>query len=148
MPILHDYYTNEVKLHFDINTVADLDELDQHIYDPLFYGMFDTHTVSLLVCFSIQLAIFYGFPILFPATFKTPKQKSWILTTCSSITMTVASIPFMFAYLNHNSDLSLFPLLNSFVAVMFCSYFMTYLAADMLFGYIYYPEFMDPVTGW
>lgn len=102
-----------------------------------------TFTISLILCSYFQYKSFFylkGLPV-----FKLPKQFSWITTTLSSLTMTFASLPFLKAYIGSKSNLNNFELL---VTIFFCAYFISYLLADMIFGFMYYPEHMDIVTGW
>ncbi|KAH6574359.1 hypothetical protein BASA62_002452 [Batrachochytrium salamandrivorans] len=68
----------------------------------------------------VQAILFFGTRRLWPWAFTTSAQTSWILTTTSSVFMTLASLPFLFDYLTHGSDLSRMPLLNSPSAVV-CS---------------------------
>jgi hypothetical protein len=62
--------------------------------------------------------------------------------------MTITSIPFLYSYFQNGCDLNDFPLLNSAIANVWCTYFVTYLLADMFFGFYYYPDQMNLVTGW
>jgi hypothetical protein len=66
----------------------------------------------------------------------------------SSTIMTITSIPFVYEYVVHDCNLELFPLLESPFALVSCTFFITYLIADIMFGFIYYPQHMDPWTGW
>ncbi|KAI8895649.1 hypothetical protein BC833DRAFT_600494 [Globomyces pollinis-pini] len=104
--------------------------------------------LSLCMCSFFQIALFFGCQMKWPLKFKTPIQYAWIPTTGSSFIMTFGSLPFVKDYFTNQSDLSSFQLLNSPYAIAFCAYFVSYLLADMIFGYIYYPQHMDIVTGW
>ncbi|KAH6601303.1 hypothetical protein BASA50_001696 [Batrachochytrium salamandrivorans] len=96
----------------------------------------------------VQAILFFGTRRLWPWAFTTSAQTSWILTTTSSVFMTLASLPFLFDYLTHGSDLSRMPLLNSPSAVVCSMFFISYLGCDLIFGYIYYRDQIDLITGW
>lgn len=123
----------------------------QHLKSPFFYSK-RCHVIITLVFLLLSIAantlLYYGAPLLFPLTFHTSKHRSWILTTCSSIVMTSGSLPFLAEYLTYKSDLSIFPMLNSAYAVIFCAYFMAYLLMDLVFGWLYYRKYMDLITGY
>ena len=112
-----------------------------HLSNPILY-------ICFFLGIGLQYLWFYGLPIIAPRTFQTQIQKSWILTTASSVVMTTASLPFLYTYFQYHSNLSLFPLLNSFASTLFCAYFCSYLVMDMFFGYYVYPDNIDIVTGW
>ncbi|KAL5033911.1 hypothetical protein BDV3_003541 [Batrachochytrium dendrobatidis] len=96
----------------------------------------------------LQSILFFGSLRLWPSAFTTPAQISWILTTTSSVFMTVSSLPFLYDYFTHDSDLSMMPLLNDPAAVVCSMFFISYLVCDLIFGWWYYKEQIDLITGW
>jgi hypothetical protein len=79
---------------------------------------------------------------------KDSSQYSWIPTLASSVVMTAGSLPFIKAYFEGSSDLNQFKMYDSQLSIVFCAFFMTYLIADSIFGYLYYPQHMNFKTGW
>jgi hypothetical protein len=114
-------------------------------YDILLHPVFLWSLAAFLV---FQLALFHGIMHNYPKQFQTTSQSAWIITTASSVVMTVGSLPFLYQYWMEDSDLRNVSLLNSHLAVILCAYFMSYLLADMYFGYYHYSDQMSPVTGW
>ncbi|KAJ3359513.1 hypothetical protein HDU91_004910 [Kappamyces sp. JEL0680] len=62
--------------------------------------------------------------------------------------MTLGSLPFVASYFASACNLQVFPLMNSPLAVALVAFFMSYLLADCVLGYLHYPEQMNLVTGW
>jgi hypothetical protein len=61
--------------------------------------------------------------------------------------MTLASIPFLLEYIQHNGDIPNMPSLNSPFAITISSYFISFLWADLLLGYFYYLSSFNLITG-
>ncbi|KAF5367275.1 hypothetical protein D9615_010445 [Tricholomella constricta] len=79
--------------------------------------------------------------------FATPKQRAWILTTLSSATMSLASLPFLWDYLSGGGDVKNIRTMSTF-AVMANRFFQAYLAADLVVGSIRYRSSISFLEGW
>ncbi|KAF5371445.1 hypothetical protein D9757_010013 [Collybiopsis confluens] len=77
----------------------------------------------------------------------TVKQKSWIITTVASFTVTVASLPFVWDYFAGWGDVKAVRPFPEF-AVLANRFFQAYLLADLSMGAIYYRSQVNLLTGW
>ncbi|EKM51070.1 uncharacterized protein PHACADRAFT_177767 [Phanerochaete carnosa HHB-10118-sp] len=74
---------------------------------------------------------------------QTERQKSWVLSTLSSATMTLVSLPYLWHWCQtRNVDI-----LHSF-ADYSCCFFVGYLASDLLVGSMHYRSSISLLTGW
>ncbi|KAI8853262.1 hypothetical protein BC829DRAFT_24391 [Chytridium lagenaria] len=111
------------------------------LLQPSFY-------VSLPVGLIINTLVYFVCVRFFPKKFDTEQKKAWILTFLSSSIMTAACIPFVVDYAMNSGNISTILLLNSPLAVIFSTFFISYLWADCFIGFICYRSSFNLVTGW
>ncbi|KAK4687042.1 hypothetical protein P7C73_g3077, partial [Tremellales sp. Uapishka_1] len=106
--------------------------------------------MSWLLAFSILSFFVASYAVLAPR-FETEKQKAYILSTISSFTMTLVSLPFLSTYVLHglegvyeSSQLGWKGDLGRFGVV----FFGCYLFSDLAIGYLKYPSQVGLLTGW
>ncbi|KAJ7162083.1 hypothetical protein C8R46DRAFT_1000015 [Mycena filopes] len=79
--------------------------------------------------------------------YPTTRQKSWIITACSSATMTICSIPFVLDIVLARGDVAaLRP--RSYHAALACRWFQGFLLADLIVGCRYYKQHITTCWGW
>ncbi|KAG5644443.1 hypothetical protein DXG03_008538 [Asterophora parasitica] len=105
--------------------------------------MFDLIPSSLTVSF---LGLVISFHLLAPH-FKTTKQVAWILTTLSSATMSLASLPFLRDYLASGGSVKSVSAMPA-LAITANRFFQAYLAADLVVGSIHYRSSISLLEGW
>ncbi|KAI8807975.1 hypothetical protein BJ742DRAFT_295151 [Cladochytrium replicatum] len=97
----------------------------------------------------IQIFTYYFLQHAFPKQFaQTRKQKAWILTLQNSFVTALSSVPFLYHFAANGFSFDDFPAIDTPFAKALTAFFMTYLLADLTFGALFYPELMDPMTGW
>ncbi|PVZ97825.1 hypothetical protein BB558_006200 [Smittium angustum] len=79
--------------------------------------------------------------------FTTKKQLAWILTFTTTVTVTVASLPYMYQLFRHNLDITKLVYSDTF-SIMICGFFESYLFWDLAIGLRYYKSTFDPFTGY
>ncbi|KAJ3173349.1 hypothetical protein HK101_011066 [Irineochytrium annulatum] len=85
---------------------------------------------------------------LLPDQIRTEGQKGWVLTLCSCTVMSTASIPFLVQYAQMGGNIAEMELLDSDWAVVFSSFFLSYLWMDAVMGILYYKSAFGIVSGW
>jgi hypothetical protein len=107
--------------------------------------LYSRFTVYLVIFTLLQFVWFY----LLIQTLKISKQKqiSWLTTMTSSVVMTISSLPYLVEYLKMK-DLRDFAMLDSPSGNVLIAFFMSYLIADLVLGYLHYPTQMGLATGW
>ncbi|KAH7929151.1 hypothetical protein BV22DRAFT_1003338 [Leucogyrophana mollusca] len=98
-----------------------------------------TFTVCLLVLIALYTVL--------GARFTTIKQRSWVLTTISSATMTIASLPLVSRYASSPGDPTRLGT-STYWTVLTSRYFQAYLVADLLMGWMHYRKQVNILTGW
>ncbi|KAJ3413475.1 hypothetical protein HDV05_007920 [Chytridiales sp. JEL 0842] len=112
------------------------------VTDPLFM-----YPLIAFCCF--QVVMYYSLIRLFPNTFPTEKQKGWILTAANAFVLTIASIPFIYAFVRHDMQMDTAPIKNwHFISKPTCAFFISYLWGDLLLGYFLYPTQMNFWSGY
>jgi hypothetical protein len=99
-----------------------------------------------LIYTSIFINIVF-FTVYFLKLLPNPKQLSWLITVISSTTLTVSSTFFIYDLIQNPFDLTRFSTSNTF-SVILSSFFFTTLIWDLVLGVIFYPKYVDPITGW
>lgn len=106
-----------------------------------------TITMFLSSPFSLSfLGLVVSYHIMAPGCSNT-KQVSWILTAISSAVMSLASLPFLWAYFSSGASVKSIRMLPNF-AVLVVRFFQAYLAADLTLGSIYYRSRISLLGGW
>jgi hypothetical protein len=107
------------------------------------------HTFASLPYFPsmISFLFFYLVFVTFTSSHSTPKTTSWVITTCASCLMTLASLPFLYSYLCAGGQVHLIPLYRHLSEIV-CKTFQGYLVCDLAVGTAFYPALIDPFTGW
>jgi len=120
-----------------------------------FFNVLDTtilherHTITMFMSSPFSLS-FFGLAVFFHViapVCSTAKQVSWILTTISSAVMSLASLPFVWAYFAGGGNVKNIKVLPHF-AVVVVRFFQAYLAADLTLGSIYYRSRISLLGGW
>jgi len=114
---------------------------------PFVNVLFNEHMHMLL--FSPFFLSFLGLAMsyhLMALLCPTTKQASWILTTISSGVMSLASMPFLWAYLTGGGMKSIRVLPQFAVSVV--RFFQAYLTADLILGSVYYRSRISLLGGW
>ncbi|RXK36233.1 hypothetical protein M231_06503 [Tremella mesenterica] len=109
---------------------------------------------NLPIPLTLPIPLFIIFTITylsFAPRFKTEKQKAYILSTLSSGSMTLISLPFLYTYLTkgfgvvmEQGEMGWMLVLGRFGV----TFFATYLIADLVLGWIYYRNQVGLLTGW
>ncbi|KAF8224851.1 hypothetical protein L208DRAFT_1409445 [Tricholoma matsutake] len=92
------------------------------------------------------LGLAASYHIMAPGCSNT-KQASWILSAIASTVMTLASLPFLWAYFSGGASVSSIRVLPHF-AVVVVRFFQAYLAADLTLGSVYYRSRISVFGGW
>lgn len=104
--------------------------------------------IPFLLSSLLQLTVYHICVSRFPSTFKTDRQKSWILTTLSSFVMTIGSLPFLLRFAIKDLHLGYFDWLHTYGSVGLSAFFITYLLFDLLIGSVEYKAQIHPMSGW
>ncbi|TPX33839.1 hypothetical protein SmJEL517_g03306 [Synchytrium microbalum] len=83
-----------------------------------------------------------------PKLFASDRSRAWLLTLTSALVMTVGGLGFAFAFFASTEQINHFPLLDVGWANAICSCFISFLAADMVLGYLYFKSEVNWLTGW
>src|SRR3954463_12166863 len=107
----------------------------------------ETFNQPLIPLAIASASIVFLVTFLFLRPHLTPKQQGWLLSLMSSAFMTLGSIPFTLrlAWLGWNPTLLDG---DSIMSASLVSIFLTYLSMDLVLGSLYYPKYLDPITGW
>ncbi|KLO12293.1 hypothetical protein SCHPADRAFT_890870 [Schizopora paradoxa] len=97
--------------------------------------------------FRASLLAFVGFYYAVSPFYKTPKQKSWILTTLSAFLMTACSVPFLLDYFRGGFSVAASPISSPF-AYGVNKVFQAYLVADLALGALHYRKQVNLLSGW
>ncbi|KAI9347435.1 hypothetical protein DFJ73DRAFT_836709 [Zopfochytrium polystomum] len=119
-------------------------------YTPLSELLSDAHYTGSILAFSVvQFALYFGAIRLFPKTFKTVKQRGWILTASNSLVTTAGSLVFGASVLLHAGPISSAPMMDWLAAQrILAGFFVSYLLGDLFIGTVWYPSEMNPMSGY
>ncbi|EIW75447.1 hypothetical protein CONPUDRAFT_85277 [Coniophora puteana RWD-64-598 SS2] len=98
---------------------------------------------ALFISLASLVVLYHAIAPFFP----NDKQKSWILTTISSASMTLASLPFVWDYATTGGTITDVRHFDVW-AYYTCRFFQAYLIADLLMGFVHYRKRVNPLTGW
>ncbi|OLY78402.1 hypothetical protein AYI68_g7549 [Smittium mucronatum] len=81
------------------------------------------------------------------SSYTTEKQLAWVLTFVSCVTVTCASLPYLYLLFKNNLDVTRCISSDSF-SLLTCGFFEAYLFWDLAIGLRYYRSTFDLVTGY
>ncbi|OMJ08775.1 hypothetical protein AYI69_g10937 [Smittium culicis] len=81
------------------------------------------------------------------SSYSTEKQLAWVLTFVSCVTVTCASLPYLFLLFKNNLDVTRLISSDSF-SLLTCGFFEAYLFWDLAIGMKYYRSTFDFITGY
>ncbi|KAI9208653.1 uncharacterized protein BJ171DRAFT_489587 [Polychytrium aggregatum] len=110
-------------------------------HDNTFYLPFSYGLVLLPV-------VYFAVPRLLPRYFSTSKAKAWILTMVAALTMTLGSLPVLWDFFTQPHSAAAWASLDASLSRGLCAFFITYVIHDLVLGHFFYPEHMDPWSGY
>lgn len=109
------------------------------------------HVDTRLVLPQIIFALFAGVYWKFAPYLRTERQRAYVLSTLSSGTMTLLSLPFVWGYVAHGLHETYWASQEGWRAAVTqfgVLFFGTYLFADLAIGQLCYPSQIGLLTGW